>query len=190
MSGAAGREVEIKLRLAGAADGRRLLQTTGLGILTPRVFETNVLFDTPEGRLREGRSLLRVRQAGGRAVLTFKGPAQYIRHKSREELEIELSDAQAAAQILERLGFRPVFRYEKYRTEYGEAGQPGVVSLDETPIGDFLELEGAPEWIDRTAARLGFREPDYLTASYATLYLEWCRERGLAPGDMVFTARP
>ncbi len=186
MSVAEGREIEIKLALASAAEGRRWLEEGGFRLRKARVFEDNVLFDTPDRRLRAAASLLRLRQAGDTVRLTFKGPATYEKHKSREELEIQLSDAGLGARILERLGFEPVFRYQKYRTEYGEAGAAGVVTLDETPIGDFFELEGAPEWIDRTAVHFGFREADYITASYATLYFDWCRERGLEPGDMVF----
>jgi len=189
MSVSAGREVEVKLALGGAGEGRRRVEAAGFSVVQPRVFEANVLFDTSEGRLRAGASLLRVRQAGAKTLLTFKGPASYLKHKDREELEIELSDARAATAILDRLGFHPVFRYEKYRTEYAAAGQPGVVSLDETPIGDFFELEGPPAWIDATAARLGFREAAYITASYATLYYEWCDERRLEPAHMVFAAQ-
>jgi adenylate cyclase class 2 len=60
--------------------------------------------------------------------------------------------------------------------------------LDETPVGAFLELEGAPRWIDRTARSLGFRESDYITASYGALYRQFCDMKGVAPGNMVFAA--
>jgi len=186
MSAAGEREVEIKLALASAAEGRRMLEAGGFRLLKARVFEDNTLFDTPDRRLRAAASLLRLRQAGDAVMLTFKGPATYEKHKSREELELRLSDAVLDARLLARLGFEPVFRYQKYRTEYGEAGAEGVVTLDETPIGDYFELEGAPDWIDRTAARFGFREADYITASYAALYFDWCRQRGVEPAGMVF----
>jgi len=189
MSAPSGREVEVKLALADAGEGQRRLEAAGFSVVTPRLFEANVLFDTSDRRLGGGASLLRVRQAGQKTLLTFKGPATSDKHKVREELETELSSAQAAAAILERLGFHPVFRYEKYRTEYAAAGQPGVVSLDETPIGDFFELEGPPEWIDLAAARLGFRENDYITASYAALYFAWCEQRRLEPAHMVFSGQ-
>jgi len=52
-------------------------------------------------------------------------------------------------------------------------GQPGKALVDETPVGNFLELEGPPDWIDRTARRLGFRPGDYSLASYRDLYLAW-----------------
>jgi adenylate cyclase class 2 len=58
--------------------------------------------------------------------------------------------------------------------------------VDETPIGVYLELEGSPAWIDRTAFQLGFADKDYITASYARLYVEWCEARGVAPTNMLF----
>jgi len=88
--------------------------------------------------------------------------------------------------ILARLGFNPVFRYEKYRTEYEREPQQGIVTIDETPIGLFAELEGSPAWIDRTAKALGFSEPEYITKSYGRLYLEYCRDNGIEPAQMVF----
>ena len=108
------------------------------------------------------------------------------RHKSREELELTLSDAATMAVIFERLGFRPVFRYEKYRTEYRQGRSAGMATLDETPVGLYLELEGSPRWIDRTAREMGFVEQDYITSSYARLYLDWCRKNGKKPSNMVF----
>jgi adenylate cyclase class 2 len=79
-----------------------------------------------------------------------------------------------------------MFRYEKYRAEYRRQGSSGVATVDETPIGTYLELEGNARWIDRTAKQLGFTQEQYITASYGSLYLEWCQARGVKPGNMVF----
>ena len=68
--------------------------------------------------------------------------------------------------ILAKLGYERIFEYDKFREEYGEPGGPGVITLDETPIGNFIELEGMPDWIDGTAALLGFERGDYIIASY------------------------
>ena len=179
-------EVEIKLRVAGASIARRLLRVSDFRVVKRRVLEDNWVLDTPGQTLRRAGSLLRVRQAGKAGTLTYKAPASSGRHKSREEFEIEISDARAAARILEHLGFRPSFRYQKYRTEYALPGVRGVVMLDETPVGCYLEIEGAPRWIDRTARRLGFREADYITTSYAGLYFAFCEAQGATPGDMIF----
>ena len=127
-----------------------------------------------------------MREAGKRFSATYKGPAAVGRHKSREELEFTVSDAATMTLVLARLGYRPVFRYEKYRTEFRRPRSRGVATIDVTPVGVFIELEGTPAWIDRTARGLGFAEEDYITASYGRLYEEWCRSRGIAPSHMVF----
>ena len=184
------REIEIKLPAADAPTARRLLRRAGFRVSRRRVFEANTVFDTQELSLRTSQQLLRVREAGGVATLTFKGPPAVARHKSREELELQLSNAGTMAAILDRLGFRPVFRYEKYRTEYRKPAGAGVATVDETPVGVFMELEGSPRWIDRTARVLGFGEADYITASYGRLYLEWCERNGVVPGDMLLPKSP
>jgi adenylate cyclase class 2 len=180
------REIEIKLRLSSVEEGRERLDRTGFRIVRPRAFEQDSLFDTPEKKLREAGALLRIRRRGAEGLLTYKGPAQKEKHKSREEIETGIADAEVLAGIFLRLGFEVAFRYEKYRTEYGEPGRAGLATLDETPIGDFLELEGDPEWIDDAARRLGFAEPAYITASYATLYREFRATNPQAPANMLF----
>lgn len=183
-------EVEVKLPVReDPAAVRRMLRRLGYAVRVGRALEVNILFDTPGQKLRRAGKLIRLRRLGGRHVLTFKGVPQASKHKVREEIETEASNPRALEKILDRLGFHPVFRYEKYRTEFGRKGEPGVVTLDETPIGNYLEVEGAPRWIDQTARKLGYAPADYITASYGRLYLEWCRKTGSTPGNMVFDAR-
>lgn len=179
-------ETEIKLAVPDPGTARRLLRATGFRVSRPRVFEANAVFDTPGQSLRKAESLLRLRVAGGIASVTYKGRFLPGRHKTREELELKVADPTAMAAIFERLGLRPMFRYEKYRTEFRQPRRAGVAMLDETPVGVFLELEGTSPWIDRTARLLGFQETDYITVSYARLYVEWCSQRGRKPGNMVF----
>ncbi|MGA2773749.1 MAG: class IV adenylate cyclase [Bryobacteraceae bacterium] len=183
----AARETEIKLAVPDVKTARGLLRAAGFRVSKRRVFETNTVFDTPELGLRRAATLLRVRRAGGVDTVTYKGPPDVGRHKSREELELEISDARAMCAIIERLGLGPVFRYDKYRTEYRQPGRSGMATLDETPAGVYLELEGTAQWIDRAARKLGFTEEDYITASYARLWLDWCEWHGVGPLDMLFS---
>ncbi len=182
------REIEIKLAAPGVAWARRLLGRHGFRKQGSRLLQSDVVLDTARRRLQRAGALLRLRRSGTQAWLTYKGPASPGPHKNREELELALKGAAAAAleEVLARLGFRPTFRYEKYRTEFARPKEPGIVALDETPIGVYLELEGPPQWIDRTARRLGFQRGDYITATYAQLYLKHCRKTGRKPGDMLF----
>jgi adenylate cyclase class 2 len=183
-------ENEIKLALSGAAAGRRILRAAGFRVIHPRVFESNIVLDTPDHSILHAGALLRVRQVGKRGILTYKGPAaEDGPHKSRLEVESEISDPAATQAIFGKLGFHPVFRYDKYRTEFARQGESGKAMLDETPIGVYLELEGAPRWVDRTARLLGFAPADYIKSSYGRLYAEHCAAHGRERDDMVFPAR-
>jgi adenylate cyclase, class 2 len=186
-AGIPGKETEIKIRLDSRHDFPTRLANAGFIETKPRIFEANTVYDRPDEELRKRGCLLRLREVGERVILTFKGPAERGKHKSREELETSLGDAVTGALILNRLGFSATFRYEKYRTEYERPGEHGVVTIDETPVGWFIELEGVPDWIDRTAGQLGFSESDYLTDSYGSLYVQYCEIAGIPPENMVFS---
>jgi len=180
------RETEIKLSLASAGQGRRLLRRAGFRVHRRRVHEQNVVFDTPDQALRSRGELLRLRSSGGRSILTFKGRATIRRHKSRVELETAVADSEMMSAILLSLGLEPHFWYEKYRTEYCMGGTPGLATLDETPIGVFLELEGEPAWIDQSAASMGFTQASYITYSYGSLYASFRNRHGGDPSRMAF----
>ena len=188
MSIAHGVETEVKIRLSDAPAAQRLLSESGFAVSIPRGFESNTIYDTADFKLRTTEMLLRLRQFGEKSIITWKGPAIQGPHKTRPEIETSVGSFEALDQILRALGYQPIFRYEKYRTEYTRHGaaSDGVVTLDETPIGDFLELEGAPDWIDRTAALLGFERGAYVLASYGRLYLDHCAALGVEAGNMVF----
>jgi adenylate cyclase class 2 len=179
-------ETEIKLAVPDVRTARRLLAKVRFTVSRRRVFESNIIFDTARLTLRRASTLLRLRQAGRLTTVTYKGRPAVAKYKTREELELQIADAAAMHAIFERLGFHPAFRYEKYRTEYRQNRGAGMATLDETPVGVYLELEGPPGWIDRTARQLGFTERDYITGSYARLYLNWCRENRVKPSNMVF----
>jgi len=180
-------EIEIKLRLPDKLEKiRRLLRETGFHVYKPRILESNILFDNSKLAMRKHGKLLRLRRVGPHRLLTYKGPSQQSRYKKREEIEIDFKDGAHLDEIFTHMGYRPVFRYEKYRTEYAKLRDDGKVLLDETPIGNFLEVEGSPRWIDRTARTLGFSHADYITRSYGYLYLAYCRERRIPPKNMLF----
>jgi len=185
-------EIEIKVRIAEPFDVSA--RSTGLEarLLQDRHFEDNWLMDFPDASLRLARCLLRVRSAGREAYLTYKGPPQESStFKIREELEVRAGDAALLVQLLERIGMRCWFRYQKYRTEYqvasGGSSRTGVrLAMDETPIGTYVELEGSEEGIREVARGLGFDPSAFLKESYYALYIRHCQELGIEPGHMVF----
>ncbi|MEP7363544.1 MAG: class IV adenylate cyclase [Acidobacteriota bacterium] len=188
-----GQEIEIKLKLASAGEGRAKLMAAGFLEWQPRDLEQNSLFDDGEGRLKARGELVRVRHYGGKVVLTYKrkggervGTLAGSLHKFRPELETEVADAEPLIAVLRAVGLTPVLRYEKYRTVFRREAEEGLAMLDETPIGVYLELEGEPDWIDRLAGEMGFPVEEYVTASYLTLYDQYCLSKGRKSADMVF----
>jgi len=180
-------ETEIKISWPSErGDPRMVIERLGYVEVSPRTLESDQLFDHGSGELQKGDRMLRLRRASGHSLVTYKGPAERKRYKSREEIEFTVSDAERFCMVLERIGFVPRFRYEKFRTTFARNGEKGIITLDETPIGIYLELEGTESWIDATAKRLGFADGEYITASYAALYREYRRRNLGAPEDMVF----
>lgn len=172
------------------------MESRGYSAQAGRQLEVDTLFDRAlpdgSGELRQQKKVLRLRRVFGadgkllRVVVTYKGEPQAGPHKVREEIEFGATDPEAVQLVLQRLEFHASFRYEKYRTTLIKEGDAGVITLDETPIGIFLELEGPADWIDSTARDLGFTAANYVTASYATLYLLYTKQNVDAPADMVF----
>jgi adenylate cyclase class 2 len=187
-------ETEIKFRVADSAHLEAQLASLGFQRITSRSFESNTLYDTPDRSLRLKRELVRIRNYNGRWLLTHKRiPDSGIgedRHKHRVETETELSDGLALAEVFHSVGLVPVFRYEKWRTEWADSlAQPvGHCVIDETPLGIFAELEGAPDWIDRIATRLGIAPEDQLTVSYGRLFDLWREQTGSTAQDLTFAA--
>jgi adenylate cyclase class 2 len=185
-------ETEIKFRVGDLGELSRRLEQAGFRVETPRTFESNVLYDTPDRRMRSRTEILRIRTYGGKCTLTHKrlpdnGPGE-DRHKHRVETETEVSDGKALAEVFQSLGLVPAFRYEKWRSEWSDG--EGHCVVDETPIGNFAELEGEAAWIDKVAARLGVSHSEYMTLSYGRLFEQWREEHHSAAEHMTFEAIP
>jgi adenylate cyclase class 2 len=178
------REVKLRFDSAEIARTRILSPAVGATPLRGRRLQEDSLLDTEDNELFQRRSALRVRIENGKSLLTFKGPVQPSTVKMREEHETVVGDGEVLLTILRELGWHVWFRYEKYREEF--AAEDVVIAIDETPIGVFVEIEGSEDRIHRAATAMGKTPRDYVTASYRSLYLDHCRERGLDAGDMLF----
>jgi len=185
-------EVEVKFRVPNPEDLTRRLHDAGFRVETPRTFERNVLYDTPDRRLRAQTAILRIRQYGERWIVTWKCLPQNhdpdARHKHRDETETQVQDGNAIGHIFVQLGFQPAFTYEKWRTEFADA--IGHCVLDETPLGVYAELEGPPDWIDATGHKLGIASSEFLTLSYGRLFEQWQKETGSGAQNLTFDEVP
>lgn len=181
-------EVEIKLPVDSISAMRRRLLQLGFSLHDRRRLEINWLFDDDQCGLKTEGLLLRLRKSGREWLLTYKGPSQPGPHKSREESETPVQNGDQMRQILHSLGYRETFVYERYRTTFirGAGARRGEAVIDETPIGTYLELEGAPGWIDSTAAALGFAPSQYILQSYATLFQQFVGVHRLAARNFTF----
>jgi len=179
-------EVEIKFRIKDLHGLGRGLRGAGFRQITKRTHEINTLYDLRGQPLRKRGDLLRLRKYGQKWILTHKAKGKAGRHKTRTENETSVADGAKMHAILHALGFAPTFRYEKFRAEWGDG--KGHVVLDETPIGNFGEIEGPPRWIDTTARLLGIRREDYITETYAGLFFSWKRTTRSKAAEMTFKA--
>jgi adenylate cyclase, class 2 len=188
------KETEIKFRVPALRALTRQLHAAGFRLITRRTHEMNTLYDLPGEVLRNRHELLRIRKYGSTWTLTFKHGTKRAKHSSRIEIETTVSDGKKLDAILRLLGYAPTFRYEKFRAEWAEkkhAGEKGkhgngVIVVDETPVGNFCEIEGPPRWIDTTAKKLGVTPADYITKNYATLFLEWKQKMKSKATEMTF----
>jgi len=180
------REVEIKFRIEDIEALTASLQRAGFRLITARTHEMNTLYDQVGGKLRRRGALLRLRKYGPRWTLTYKDRSgkQSGRHKSRREIETKVESGEAAGRIIEAVGFNPSFRYEKFRSEWSDSN--GHVVIDETPIGNFGEIEGQAKWIDATARLLNISVKSYLKESYAELFAAWKRKARSKAKEMTF----
>ena len=181
-------EIELKFCVADVEALRSAADGLGFRLVTERTFESNTLYDSADRQLRGCRQILRLRKYGARNTVTHKRQADSddgdLRYKTRIETESLIEDGDALAEVFTQLGYGPVFRYEKFRTEWEM--DEGHLVLDETPIGVWAELEGPPAWIDAMLERLCIAPELQSTESYGKLFLRWKAETGSAAENLTF----
>jgi adenylate cyclase class 2 len=178
-------EIEVKFIIDDVATIRQRILGLGASLHHPRTYEDNWCFDTSDQRLQREDRLLRLRR-DHRILLTYKEPplAEETAFKIRQEYEIEVNDFEQTRALLDKLGFSPSLRYEKYREtfRYSEA----EILLDETPLGAFVEIEGSRESIDTIAKALRLDDSNRITASYGDIFEAVRSTYDLSFSDMTF----
>lgn len=199
-------EIELKFPVPDPTAFQTMLPAIGFHLDTPRTFESNTVYDTPSRTLREQKQLLRLRQYGSLWTITHKRQPDAaselelmgsgsLRYKVRIETETHVDDGEAAGQIFIQLGYAPVFRYEKFRTEWSQMplfaadhiyGMMGHLVIDETPIGNYAELEGPTDWIESMLELLDVDTASCITDSYGKLFLDWKKNTGSSAEHLTF----
>lgn len=170
-------EIEIKVRVPDLGDIRNRIIACG-GVLTEELTEHDSYYNAPHRDFGVTDEALRLRIAGARSIVTYKGPKNTILgSKVREERNMEISDPETFDQIITSLGFTHVAIVQKKREYYQY--QDYTISLDQVEgLGDFLEIElitdsdakKAAERIDETANMIGVTG-ERITSSYLELLL-------------------
>jgi adenylate cyclase class 2 len=178
-------EIEVKFPLKDRHELLRRLHDIGGQRLYPETFEDNIVLDR-RGELRTKGSLLRVRKFGKYSIATYKGPMSIEGGvKSRDEVQTGVESFELAIQLFDSLGFKPVFRYQKFREVWRV--RDAEVVIDRTPIGEYFEIEGPIDLIRTLAAELGMEMDQAIRQTYADLYRQARRTRADLPNDMVFS---
>jgi adenylate cyclase, class 2 len=180
-------EIEVKFLIEDLVAMRQRLVALGATLSTPRTYEENLLFDTPDAQFRRQGRLLRLRR-DQRNRLTYKEPpAQHnADFKIMQEYEIAVSDFGQAHAMLTKLGFAVALRFEKYRETFTYQG--AEVVLDEVPFGVFMEIEGPQEAIRAIVTALGLDFNARLVSSYVDIFDAVCATYKLPVTDITFEA--
>jgi adenylate cyclase class 2 len=159
-------EIEAKFAVPRLDPIRQKLLQFAAALARPRLRETNLRFDLPDGRLQAAGQVLRLRK-NHETRLTFKAPGPDNEH--RLEVEVGVDQAERTQRLLEALGYGVFFVYEKYREVFTlEAVE---IMLDELPFGVFVEVEGEDLGRIRSIAeRLGLPWEERLPLSYLALF--------------------
>ena len=161
-------EIEVKIRIGDMHSLKEKILNLGAQLERECYFEENTLFDYPSQTLYKKRQALRLRRMNNKVFLAFKGiPQKSRKFKIREEFETEVKNEKQLRKLLSALGLMPVFSYQKHREVYRKKRLK--ICLDETAIGNFIELEGERNEIVKFAKALGFSKKEFIKLDYVQL---------------------
>lgn len=173
-------ETEIKIKIDNIAAIKQKLLELKADLYKKRALEVDEYFDK-KGMLKKTDQVLRLRD---NTLFTYKGPQEKKQKlKIREEIEVMVDNGEYLKKILEKLGYTNLKRKEKYREAY-VLGTTKIV-IDETPMGNYIEIEGTKESVQQAAQKLGFTEKQFNKKSYTALWEEYAAKNNIK-GDMVF----
>ncbi len=163
-------EVEKKYRLTKKQRQSVLQRLSEIGArLEGEEFEENTLYSGET--LSIGRTALRLRRVGKKAILTYKErfpTSSSIKHQREDETSID--DPAAMEAILDALGFTPALVYEKRRMTW--RWNECEIVIDDLPFGLFMEIEGQESDIKTAERKLGIKGLRVELATYPQLALK------------------
>lgn len=178
-------ECEMKIKISDIRKIQNRLERIG-AYSEGCSLEKNWILDTSGGKNRGNGIVLRIRNNGGTGgVLTVKRPAKGGPFKTREELETRVECTETLLTQFKDIGYAVVWAYEKYRQTWH--WRDCKIMLDECPeIGCFIEIEGTPDTIRKTAAQLGLDPAMHISGGYRKLWRKHLNRLGQKKRHMLF----
>lgn len=149
------KEIEVKILEVDPEQIRKKLEEIGAKKTAEGIMKST-LFDTEDGKMKEGNQTLRLRKWNGKTEFCFKKKGESKEFKQKEEIETFVEDFDAASKILNGLGFTNTRYFEKKRESY-ELGNIHF-EIDTYPgIPTFIEVEApTQEEVKKGVELLGF----------------------------------
>jgi len=176
-------ETEAKLKVDSLDEIAEKIKQLGAEFVG-RLIQKDFYFDDAQKTMTSQDKCLRIRTESTaseqRAYLTYKGPREKAKYKTREEIEIdiEIEDFDAAARLLSVLGYKQVLTVGKTRLLYRYGGCE--LCLDELSLlGTFIEIEGPDEdSITEVQKKLALENLPHIPESYAAMMAAKIKEKG------------
>jgi adenylate cyclase class 2 len=146
------------------------------GLFVAEQLQSDIHFDDSNATLTKADKCLRLRrQVIGETTgyfLTYKGAKEKSNYKKRQEIEVEIGDADTMRKLLSALGYEQKLCVEKKRRLWRLGGCE--VALDKLQeLGDFVEIEGPDDrQIAQVQESLGLAELQHIPKSYASMIME------------------
>jgi adenylate cyclase class 2 len=174
-------EIEAKLKVDSLADVERKLSDLGAEFAAEQS-QRDDHYDDVNATLATTDRCLRLRHQliGNNETffLTYKSAKESSNFKKRQEIELEICDADLMSQLLSALGYKKALVVAKTRRLWRLGGCE--VALDHLPqIGDFVEIEGPDDGtIADVQQRLGLAQVPHVAKSYAQMIVEKLNKSG------------
>jgi predicted adenylyl cyclase CyaB len=159
------KETEVKILNIDQKKIIEIISRFGAKVIFDGEIKT-AFFDFADARISKAKNVLRLRQTGQRALLTFKKILSKQYAKEAEEYEVEVSDPQTMKKIFESLGLSETGNIQKHRTSYRLDNMQFDIDTHENELSyvpPYLEIEAENiDLIYKYAELLGYSAKDCL----------------------------
>lgn len=182
-------EIEAKVKVESLGPVSERLTEAGASFEHELVEKDSYFIDADRKVVRAGCGLRLRRQKSNeeeKVILTFKGPKKKTKFKTRQEIEVEVNDVDAAEKLLAALGCQKKLMFEKKRNLWKL--DECKICLDELPLlGSFVEVEGPDEAaIEDVLKKIGLSDHEHINKGYAKLMRARLDEIGSVKKQVLF----